>query len=409
VRALVGLAAATALWAAGACREPAPADSARGDPAPAASAPSSAAAVPAAAAIPAAHLRITGTSFQTADGSPFSWRGLTALRLLDHLADGRTADVEALLDWAASKHLTVVRTLAMGGGWMNLTPEDGRAALPRLLALASERGLHVEIVALAGTLDMPVDLDAQVAAVGRIAADHPNALVEIANEPSHPTQNPDVRQAATLSRLAGLVPDPVPVSFGSVEEDAAYGGGDYVTWHAPRRTEQDGWAHVLGLADGARLLAQYRKPVVSDEPIGAAAALVPGRRDDAPPRFRAAALVSRLAGMGATFHYEGGLEARVPDGVELACFDAWNEAWSLLPAGIETTGTFAAAGEAGAAVRAFDRTRSRAVFERHTGDAAWVAAVGGSGDPDLILAPGWHVTQSRVLPGVALVTLTKSR
>lgn len=404
MRALAGLVAAAALWTAGACREPAPADRA-----PAASAPSPAAAVPAPRTVPAGHLRIAGTSFQAADGSPFSWRGLTALRLLDHLADGRTADVEAFLDWAASKHLTVVRTLAMGGGWMNLTPEDGRAALPRLLGLASERGLHVEIVALAGTLDMPVDLDAQVAAVGRIAADHPNALVEIANEPSHPTQNPAVGQAATLARLAGLVPDPVPVSFGSVEEDAAYGGGDYVTWHAPRRTEQDGWAHVLGLADGARLLARYRKPVVSDEPIGAAAALVPGRRDDAPPRFRAAALVTRLAGMGATFHYEGGLEARVPDGVELACFDAWNEAWSLLPAEIETTGTFAAAGDAGAAVRAFDRTRSRAVFERHTGDAAWVAAVGESGEPDLTLAPGWQVAESRALPGVTLVTLTKSR
>jgi hypothetical protein len=354
------------------------------------------------------HLRINGTSFLNADGSPFEWRGITALRLLDHLADGRTADVEAFLNWARSQKLTVVRTLAMGGGWMNLKPAEGRTALPRLLSLARDRGLHVEVVALAGTLDMPVNLEEQLATIGQVAGEFPNALVELANEPSHPTQVPAVGRADVLARLARRVPADVPVSFGSVEANPAYGRGDYVTWHAPRTTGPDGWRHVLALAAGAELLARANKPVVSDEPIGAAAQLVAGRRDNAPPRFRAAGLITRLVGMGATFHYEGGLEATVPAGVELECFNAWNEAWSLLPHGVETTGTFAAAGGPGAVVTGFDQARSRAVFERHTAVDGWVVAVG-EAEPVLTLAQGWEDAERRTWPGVQLVTIRNRR
>ena len=58
---------------------------------------------------------------------------------------------------------------------------------------------------------------------------------------------------------------------------------------------------VLAVAAGAELLTKLKKPVVSDEPIGAGATYQPGRRDDQPARFRAAALLTRLVGMGATF------------------------------------------------------------------------------------------------------------
>ena len=70
-------------------------------------------------------------------------------------------------------------------------------------------------------------------------------------------------------------------------------------------------------------MKQYGRPVVSDEPIGAAREAVPGRRDNSPAQFRAAAKATRAAGMYGTFHYEGGLQARIPEGVELACFNAW--------------------------------------------------------------------------------------
>jgi hypothetical protein len=60
----------------------------------------------------------------------------------------------------------------------------------------------------------------------------------------------------------------------------------------------------LDLSEGATLLAQWRKPPVSDEPIGAAERLEPGRRDNHPGRFRAASVLTVLTGLGPTFHYE---------------------------------------------------------------------------------------------------------
>ncbi len=119
---------------------------------------------------------------------------------------------------------------------------------------------------------------------------------------------------------------------------------------------------------------RWKKPVVSDEPIGAGPALQPGRRDNLPARFRAAALLTRLVGMGATFHYEGGIQATIPAGAELACFNAWNEAWALLPAGVEQSGVFRISGAAGSVVANYDRKRLLGVYERTDGSKGWILA-----------------------------------
>ena len=207
--------------------------------------------------------------------------------------------------------------------------------------------------------------------------------------------------------LAARLPAEVPVALGSVEADDGFAGPDYATWHSPRNSGQDGWGHVLRLADGAELARKFKMPVVSDEPIGAGSRYEPGRRDDVPARFRAAALLTRLAGLGATFHYSGGLQARIPEGRELQCFDAWNEAWALLPADVEIQGTFALSGTTEAVVQAFDRATGYGVFERIAGSRGWVLAVG-PGDPALRLAAGWSVQETRTFDGVRLLTVVRS-
>src|SRR4029078_7891013 len=88
---------------------------------------------------------------------------------------------------------------------------------------------------------------------------------------------------------------------------------------APRGRD---WPRQIG-AQGAALIRKFKKPVISDEPIGAADTAVTGRRDNDPGRFRASAQAAARAGLGATFHYEGGLQARLPTGVEQACLRAW--------------------------------------------------------------------------------------
>ena len=291
---------------------------------------------------------------------------------------------------------------------MNLSAEDGRNALPRLLELAAAHDLHVEIVALAGTRDAPVDLDSQLEAIGRIASEHANALIEIANEPAHPSQLPDVHRPDVLVKLRARVPRTIPVALGLVEGLERPSAGDYITWHPPRDSGTEGWGHVLALAEGADLLKRWNKPVISDEPIGAGPKSEPGRRDDSPDRFRAAALVTRLAGLGATFHYEGGLQASIPAGRELECFNAWNEAWTLLPVDIERSGVFRRAGDPDAAVFELRQDKAAAVFERQRGNTVWVAIVNPAEGFAMRWAPGWTPGHARRLGGVWLVNARRT-
>jgi hypothetical protein len=287
------------------------------------------------------HLRIQGTTFVRADGSPFEWRGISAFALIEQIATGRSAAAETYLAWAASQKITVVRVLVMAQHLFKLSPEQGRASLPRLLEMADTFGLHVEIVALADTAGTSMEFEQHVKDVGAIAARHGNALVEIANEPGHPTQDARLHQAATLKSLAALVPEQVPVALGSAEYGDEFAGGDYATFHFPRDTSDDGWGHVRKLADGAAFVERWAKPVVSDEPIGAGERFVAGRRDDDSRRFGAAALLTRFAGMYPTFHYENGLLAKQPMGRELDAFNAWRLALDVFTdKGVPTSGRF---------------------------------------------------------------------
>ncbi len=111
--------------------------------------------------------------------------------------------------------------------------------------------------------------------------------------------------------------------------------------------------------------------------------------------------------MGATFHYEGGLQARIPEGAELACFSAWREAWTLLPPDLESHGAFAIAGTPDAVVQSFDHAAVYGVFERMTADGGWLLAVGG-GEPGVTLASGWTVIETKAFEGVRLLRVARS-
>ena len=332
------------------------------------------------------------------DGHRFHWIGISAFRLAELIAHGRESEAVRFLDWAASQRLTVVRVFAMAHHLFKLTPAEGLAAMPRLLELAAGRGLHVEIVALVDTTEIDVDFEQHVKALGALAADHENAILEIANEPWHPTQKASLHDPGVVRRLADLVPPAVPVALGSAERDDGYAAGDFVTWHSPRGGGSDGWQHVLELADGAGRVARWGRAVVSDEPIGAGPVLVAGRRDDTPARFGAAAVVTRLAGLSATFHYEGGLRAEIPAGPELACFTAWRSGLDLtseLPEG----GRFMDAPEVEprAAVHG-----ARAAFAREFPRDLWVAAVDPSDRTSVTWRGGWALVSARDVPGVRL-------
>lgn len=275
--------------------------------------------IPALTLVTLAHLMVSGGRFVATDGQAFEWRGISAFRLVEFAAHGKERQADAYLAWAASKKLTLVRVLTMADVLFTLSPADGRRALPRLLAMAQRHGLYVEVVALADTRDASLDIPAHVKAIGETCARYPNAVLEIANEPMHPTQAKALHDVSYVKSLAALIPSDIPVSLGSVEGGEGYAQGSYVTWHAPRANRD--WP--ARIAEGALLVQAYKKPVINDEPMGAADTAVPGRRDNDPARFREAAAASRRAGLGATFHYEGGLQAKLPTATEMKCLDAW--------------------------------------------------------------------------------------
>jgi hypothetical protein len=193
----------------------------------------------------------------------------------------------------------------------------------------------------------------------------------------------------------------VLVALGAGTSGGDSGGADYVTAHFPR--ERD-WGHVAALAEGAVLRTTSHAPVVNDEPIGAAEQSVAGRRDASPERFRAAALLSILTGMGATFHYDGGIHATIPHGQQALCFAAWRSAWTLLP-GTPLT-EFRELGPSDPLV--ITGAVGRAWIAR-AGSDVWVLAVGVPSGVPASAAPAWVIRSARRWPSSALWELRSAR
>jgi hypothetical protein len=272
------------------------------------------------------------TRLACSDGSPFRWRGVTAFALLEQVAHGRRRDADAYMRWASKTGFNLVRVLAMADVLFKLTPDEGRRHMTTLFRMAGERGLYVEIVALADTASYGMelaDLRAQAAAVGEIAAGHPNVVVQIANEHYHPTQSRELHDPAALRELARLIPPPVLYTESAAADDTAIQPqGAYVTRHLSRG---GGAARMVARVQLLGSLAlQTGKPVVNGEPIGAAERDQPGRRLSDPGFFRDLARQTSAAGLaGGTFHCEDGLFARVPGPVQQACARAWVQGASV--------------------------------------------------------------------------------
>ena len=268
----------------------------------------------------------------------FDWNGVTAFALADLVAEGRLADARAFVSWARATGFTILRVLAMlpSGGWMNLSPEDGRRALPAVFEMARAEGLYVQVVALANTNERSgrfrtdAFLRAQVGETARLCADAGNCVLEFANEPYHGSQAA-LDDPARMRMLALEVPGGLPVAWGATERDDSprMSGGDFVVVHLARSGRW--WDRVSRASDLARLSLAVGKFVVDNEPIGAAERAEPNRRESNPDAFLAQGIAARLAAAGATFHCEDCLLARVPGPVQQRCATAFMEGRRLVP------------------------------------------------------------------------------
>lgn len=275
---------------------------------------------------PIQRLRVQGKSMVRADGTPFNWQGVTAFQLVDDIADGREAKAVAFMDWAAANDVTILRTLVMARNLFALSPSEGRASLSRVLELAQQRGLYVEVVALADTKYYQFDHRGHVSQIGHICTLFENCVVELTNEPNHASQDPLVKDPFYLQSLRRLVPAHIMVSLGAAhgpsDESQAYTGGDYVTVHISRAGGDDGWRWVRHAREIQAMRDHHHgKFVVNDEP---------DRKAPYADQHLALGLLMRMYGIGDTVHLGGLRFDQVPVGDDLVAFNARRQAWSLV-------------------------------------------------------------------------------
>ena len=286
-----------------------------------------------------------GRQFRTESGARFRWRGASGFRLLEWLATGHADVAETYLAWAAREGITVVRVFTMARYMFTLAPEVGRAVLGQALARAATHGLYLEVVCLADTASYTFDHATHVEQVGAICAEHLNSVIEIANEPDHSTQDPRVHDPEYLLRLAARVPGSVVVALGAShgpgDESRAYIGGDYVTVHGDRADGEDGWRPVRHTNEQRALSEDVGKVVVNDEPS----------RDMTPDKHLAMALLCAMHGLGDTFHYAEGKDARPATGADAVCLAQRVRGWDAVP--VDWWGVYQNAGWAGSPVKEF--------------------------------------------------------
>lgn len=314
------------------------------------------------------------------------------LSILRRSADERAA----LLEQDAALGFNGIRVFAGALTWANQTPQDARGILPELLEQAAARGLYVYVSAITDSAT-GYDVEAHLRQVAAICEAHANCLLQIANEPYHATQSRLVQDPAQLLALARrAVPAGLPYDLGPATADEPdlfgrypFDGGAFNSAHLDRG--RDKWNQVRRLREIAAISDATRKPAMSGEPIGAAEAAIPGKRESDPAFFFAMGALCRGFELGCVFHSQAGLDA-VPLGpVQRDCAAAFLAGWRAIPSTDRLA--FQNAGWASSPVASADFSRVVRAYTFQSGDRAWTVLVGLAGDPRLELRVGWRVTQ----------------
>ncbi len=328
-------------------------------------------------------VRANARELVCADGTLFRWRGVTAFRLVDQIADGKEAEAVRYLDWADRTGFNVVRVLSTLCCWFDLAPDAGRRALPTLLQLAKARGMYVQVVALAGTAphERAIDLEGQVRAIGAIAAAHDNAIVEIANEPEHNTQDKRLHDFTFVDKLATLVPEEVLTIGGSATVDHAVTPplGDLVTRHLSRLDDQ--WAMMQRVRGMEHVSRATNRPVLSGEPFGAGEKRAPGTRETDPDLFFTYGALCRVFELSCNFHLEAGLNAVQPGPIQQAAAEAFIAGTRAVPDDWRLT--FRDLGSPESPIARAHLGRATAVYSGLVGNEGLVIAFGVRGDLEL--------------------------
>jgi type VI secretion system secreted protein VgrG len=355
-------------------------------------------------------LRADGRVFRAADGRLFRPVFASALTAL---APGKP--FAAFFDFVRGAGFNGVRIFAGSLTWAGQTAEGARAALPKVLQAAAERGLYVEVTCLTDTGAAPYDKMTHLREIATIVRDMPNVLIEIANEYFHPTQDGQVHDQNWLKQQVGLFAAGAhPVAIGAPHEDEPDPagrwkgtGGHYGTAHLDRG--RDKWNQVRRVREIEACSEKGGLPVLNNEPVGAAEPGTPGQRRNDPEFFFTLGALNRLFEVGGVFHFQDGLHTQVPVGaVQQQCAAAFVRGSHAMDS-IDARLTYKNAKwtDSPVADANFDRGVVRA-YSGISGNQGFLVLVGITGDPGVKFQNGWKAVKVvDEMPGVQIISISQ--
>lgn len=305
---------------------------------------------------------------------------------------------DAFIDWVVARGFNGVRVMVGALGWAGQSPAAAVAALPATLEALARRGLQVEVTALTGTRGTDYNPKAHLRTVAGLVANAGFGLLELANEPYHNSQAPEVNNLSMLRVWANeVVPSTVPWAIGAARVDEASAtipypatGGSYLTAHLDRHRQPE-WEMARRVRELYGLYELSHKPVLNNEPIGAAETPDRGRRSTHLGTHATLGALSRLFDVGYVFHLEDGLRCVVPGPVQTRCADAGLGAWLAVEAGAGGAElTYYNSGRSDGPVQSFTQHEATRVYSGVAGRCGVTVCVGASPKLRVEWQNGWR-------------------
>lgn len=313
----------------------------------------------------------------------------------------RTDDeVRAYLDWVVTTGFNGIRIFCGHLGW-SVREQTLQLVYERLgfvLDESRKRGLYVEVTAITGSAN-GFDVRQHLATINSIVRPFDNVIVELANEPYHPTQSEDVHKPEFLRNLRGYIDANILVAYGAAadDENSEMAGGDYVTAHLDRG--RDEWNMVRRVRELEVLSDTNRKHVVNNEPIKA------GSQNKNPAIYFTMALLNRGFEVGGVFHSDAGLQSVVHTGEQQALAEAWVRGATLVKT--QQRMTFKNASWADSPIESFDGALVRA-YSFVSAEESITVVLGITGNYNIKTKNGWSLGPVIAeMPGVKVFKLVR--
>jgi hypothetical protein len=279
-------------------------------------------------------LHVEGRRFYDAAEQVWRWRGASQLLLFARYLNGE--DISPQLDWLVDRGFNVLRVFGeVPSGFHSedygvtnyerpFERPDFDQKLQAFFQLLADRGLRCEYTVLTYA-DAPDVMRAHVQRVFDVAASHWNVLVEVANEPENNQIDPVAVMVGVNRRgvLSAYGIDPARASRDVWKAKVRV--LDYGTTHDLERDLEHSPYNTRAAVD---MQDMFGAPFVNDEPIGAIDPGHPHFAQNGPQTwghvggggartvnrdlFISAAAIAYMYSAGYTYHFQDGLEGRVP-------------------------------------------------------------------------------------------------